>query len=156
MLMVYNGTGSMNLKTGETILDPDLLSEYVGNIEQYPLKLDLALPLFSWGVVIREQKTVHLLEHLYSDQLEHTDKFKFINPEMLQVLQDCYLNGFYLKAGDIIRVEDVSMEHLFDAAELLAPLLPTDSLFISFYHLDTPTINRYAYKNLETICRIFD
>ncbi|MEL7221068.1 MAG: hypothetical protein AAGJ93_07095, partial [Bacteroidota bacterium] len=51
-------------------------------------------------------------------------------------IEDHYLNGYYLYAGDQIRLEYVTKELLEKAGRQLQQLPHTDDRYLSFYHLD--------------------
>lgn len=156
MLMFYNMGDLTELATENSILDLATAEKYLGNFEKYSLPLDVALPLFSWGVVFRNEKAIHLLNNLRINQLNDEERFTFLSNNQVKVRKSTYLNGFYLYQNDIIRVEEVPVEEIEAAAELIAPLLSQDTICVSFYHLDTPTIQRYNYEQLENIYRMFD
>ena len=54
VLMFYNMGDLTNKKESNSILNLEVAKQYLGKLEQYPLDLDVALPLFSWGVQFRE------------------------------------------------------------------------------------------------------
>ena len=156
MLMFYNMGDVTETTTQNSILDLETAENYLINFENYPLALDVALPLFSWGVVFRNDKAIQLLNNLRTQQLSDDERFTFLSDNRVKVRKSTYLNGFYLYKNDVIRVEEVPIEEIEAAAELIAPLLKQDSLCVSFYHLDTPTIQRYKHEQLENIYRLFD
>lgn len=155
MLMFYNMTDVREEETTNSILDLEVAETYVDYIEDYPLKLDLALPIFAWGVVRRDGRTVHLINNLRAEQLKDTTRFTFLPESQIAVKKSTYLNGYYLYQQDTIRLEDVTIDRLQDAAKMLASNLKGDSLHISFYHLDTPTIQQYPHETLESVIAHF-
>src|SRR5690606_39202367 len=62
MLMFYN-MGEMSSPSEEnSILNLNTAEKYLGRLEEYPLELDLALPIFSWAVQFRNNQ----MEKLHS------------------------------------------------------------------------------------------
>ncbi|MCB0844187.1 MAG: hypothetical protein KDE26_13115 [Bacteroidetes bacterium] len=155
MLMFYNIGDVKDITTKNSILDLKLAESYLNEFESYPLKLDFALPLFSWGVVMRNDKTVQLINNLRANQLEDKQKFRFLDPKVIKVLKSTYINGFYLYKGDFIRLEDVKLTDLKESAELLAEIDQENDVTICFYHLDSPTIEKYSHEELMQICETF-
>ena len=155
MLMFYNMGEVRDPATTNSILDLGEAVPYLDEVEAYPLPLDLALPVFSWGVVLRDSQAVHLLSSLRLTQLADTSRFAPLDHGRVQVRKSTYLNGYYLYQGDIIRWEDVSTPALQETAAWLADHLPYDSLRISFYHLDSLTTQRYPHAQLETVLDYF-
>lgn len=155
MLMFYNMGDIRDIATENSILDLDIAEKYLDNFDEYPMHLDIALPIFSWGVVSRNDEVIHLLNNLRASQLNDERRFKFLNPKVVKVIKSTYINGYYLYQDDFIRLEEVSMDALTESAELLSELIEEDSLRVCFYHLDSPTIERYSYEELSSICKVF-
>jgi hypothetical protein len=155
MLMFYNISDVRDMTTQNSILDLELAESYLNEFETYPLKLDFALPLFSWGVVMRNDKTVNLINNLRANQLEDGQKFRFLDPKVVKVLKSTYINGFYLYKGDFIRLEDVDIDKLHQSAELLSELNQDKDIQICFYHLDSHTIEKYSHQDLKQIRETF-
>lgn len=155
MLMFYNMGDIRDIAEENSILNLKTAEKYLENFDEYPVHLDIALPVFSWGVVLRNDETIHLINSLRAEQLKDETRFKFLQPQVVKVIKSTYINGYYLYQDDFIRLEGVSMDALEESAEMLAELVEGDSLRVCFYHLDTPTIERYSFEDLEGICKVF-
>ena len=155
MLMFYNVGEVTNMETKNSILDLAIAKQYLGNFEKYPLQLDLALPIFSWGVLFRDGKMIKLMSGLEVTQLLDQERFIKTADNFFQIKKSTYLDGRYLYEGDEIRLESVSLEGLQETAHLLKNHLSNNDLTISFYHLDTATIKHFQYEKLKDICDIF-
>jgi len=75
MLMFYNVGEVADITTKNSILDLDIAKQYLENFEKYPLHLDLALPIFSWGVLFRDGKMIKLISGLSAEELRDTSRF---------------------------------------------------------------------------------
>lgn len=148
MLMCYNVGEVANWATENSILDLEVLPTYLQNFDRYPLHLDIALPLFQWGVVFRSNKLFKLINQLSIDDLQDKTRFQPINSTRFQVLQSTYLQGHYLYEGDQIRLEKVSIEDLKAAKALLEAQLTSSEFILSFYHLDERVLQQYSAKEL--------
>ncbi|MDX2249117.1 MAG: hypothetical protein SF052_20185 [Bacteroidia bacterium] len=155
MLMFYNMGDVRDVAEENSILNLKTAEKYLDNFDEYPVHLDIALPIFSWGVVMRKNQTIHLLNNLRAEQLLDKTKFKFLNPQVVKVIKSTYINGYYLYQDDFIRFEEVSLENLEESSEMLAELIESDSLRVCFYHLDSPTIEKYSAEELDGICKVF-
>ncbi|MEZ4777097.1 MAG: hypothetical protein R3D00_28230 [Bacteroidia bacterium] len=155
MLMFYNMGDIRDMAEENSILNLKTAEKYLENFDEYPVHLDIALPVFSWGVVMRNDETIHLINSLRAEQLKDETRFKFLQPQIVKVIKSTYINGYYLYQDDFIRLEGVSMGALEESAEMLAELIEDDSLRVCFYHLDTPTMERYTFEDLEGICKVF-
>lgn len=154
VLMFYNMGDVGNINTSNSILDLDIAKKYLYNFDQYPLSLDLALPIFSWGVVIRDGKMIKLINQLRAADINDTTRFLKIGENQYQIIKSTYLDGYYLYKDDKIRLESVSYEQLQQATQLLDEVLAIKDLNLIFYHLDHTTIKHFPHENLETLTDI--
>jgi hypothetical protein len=163
MLMFYNVDDVKDYKTKNSILDLEVAKQYFFNFENYPLELDVALPIFSWGVLYRSGGMIKLINNLRAEDMADDSFFLPIRQAGLQtdethfeVIKSTYLQGKYLYEGDNIRLETVPLETLEMSAELLKSKIKNPNVTISFYHLDTTTIKHYPYGNLERVIDAFE
>ncbi len=156
MLMCYNVGELDNWNTENSILDIKILTTYLHNFDRYPLKLDIALPLFQWGVIFRGVQLFRLVNNLSANDLKDESKFQKLNEMRFKVLQNTYLKGHYLYEGDRIRLENVTTEQLATTAQLLSKALPSSDLIITYYHLNETIRNNYSAQSLITISKFFD
>lgn len=149
-LMCYN-VGSLNsVGDSNSILDPALVEPYLTSLADYPLPLDMALPIFSWGVVRRGQGVVHLYEGLRADELADAQEAQLVSEVRFQVVESHFRGGFYLRKGDEIRVESVSVSHLEATARLLSAAR-CEPRTLLFYHLSPSNLDAYPASDLETL-----
>ena len=153
VLMFYNMGDVSDMNTSNSILDLDIAKKYLVNFEHYPLQLDLALPIFSWGVLIREEQMIKLMHNLQAKDLVDSQRFLKLKKNHYQVLKSTYLNGYYLYKDDFIRLENVPLSTLEKSVEQTRPLLSNPKLNVIFYHLDTTIIQQYPYESLEKLCQ---
>lgn len=74
LLMCYNMGSPTRIDTKNSILDIEQVKQYIQSLESYPLPLDVALPLFSWGVLFCHQDFVKLINHVRAHNLlDHQD-----------------------------------------------------------------------------------
>lgn len=138
MLMCYNLGDVRKEETQNSILAIEDLQKYVVPPVKYPLPLDIALPIFSWGVVRRNEKTVHLLNDFVINA-ENRKFFTEISANQWSCDSSHYENGVYLYKNDLLRVEKVSQETREKALLLLQPFV-NESSTLAFYHLSA--VNR--------------
>ena len=158
-LMLYNMSAVGNLTTSNSIYDADETEKYLSEKTSYPLKLDVALPLFSWGVVFKDKKFKGIINNLNTEVVRKnltffrkTDVDNFYICEMDTVFQ-----GNYFRTGDMLRIEEVNVKDLEHAAASVNALIKTDSVVtVSLYHLDPAILNRYTYEQINTIYTSFD
>ena len=159
-LMAYNMGTLDDPQTQNSILDTTILKSYLKNFENYPLKLDIALPLFSWGIVIRDGEAVKIINNLSEqDFLEIDNSRKKEGFELyenkVRILKNLYFESYYLYKDDEIRLENTPLSILKPTADLLAQHLNNQQLTVSFFHLDSRIIQRYHYEDLQDIINRF-
>ena len=126
VLMVYNMGNLEDTSTKNSILDVSILKTYITNLKKYPIKLDIALPIFSWGVVTRDGEVVKLINNLDDKQILATPLlqrspfgrkessgqyeliFKKLSNNHFEILKNTYLKGYYLYKDDQIRIENTA------------------------------------------------
>jgi hypothetical protein len=145
-LMYYNMSDIRDIEIDNYILDLDTARKYHHNFEQYPLPLDLALPLYSQGRVIRYGKLVSLID---PDELQ-ADAVRDIGDgsmRSLEVTRGHYADGRFIYEGDRVQIDRVSIEVLQEAARGLAPLMqPAEVIFY-----DQQSSLHYDPESLKTV-----
>jgi hypothetical protein len=159
-LMAYNMGNLDDTQTGNSILDTTILKSYLKNFENYPLKLDIALPLFSWGIVIRDGEAVKIINNLSDQDFGQVKDLKQgvdvdFQENRVHILKNLYLKGYYLYKDDEIRLENTPLSILQPTADLLAQHLNNEQVTVSFFHLDSAIIQRYHYEDLQDIIHRF-
>lgn len=155
LLMFYNMGEVREMKTINSILDLAIAKKYTTYLDQYPLPLDLGLPLFQWGVLFRKGKMIQLLNQLQKTELADTTRFALHAPIQWTVLKDTYLNGLFLYEGDFIRLERVTKNELLAAAKLLQPHFSGKEFDLLFYHLEESVLTNFSVGDLEEISKQF-
>jgi hypothetical protein len=155
MLMFYNMGAISQLRTKNSIFDPQTAKEYLYNFDEYPLSLDVALPLFSWGVLIRQNKAIALVNELTREELKKNHYFQAVQRNIFKVVGRTVLRNQVFVKGDIIRVEEITPALCLEAAELIEPYLKNDTLSVALYHLNELTLKKYDQPTLEKIYRVF-
>ena len=160
MLMFYNMGDLEDWEEPNSILNIEKATPYLlGGI--YPIPLDVALPIFQWGILFREGKMIKLINGLNEKRLSDTDFYRALPPvnslygtSRYQLKKSTYLDGYYLYEGDEIRLESIRDENLWEASHLLQKVINSDTTWLSFYHLDTPLLEAYDYNVFEKCVEI--
>ncbi|MCU0390693.1 MAG: hypothetical protein MUE81_06210 [Thermoflexibacter sp.] len=154
MLMFYNLTSLQNPNVTNSILDISEAKKYL-TPQKYPLKLDFALPIFSWGLIFRGGQYVDIYRTLDSKQASKLKFLKKTGENQFVSLADTVHEKFYLREGDNIRIEEVSENQLVESVKLLRNIANQNSITVTFFHLDRPLINKYGYETFEKIYKSF-
>lgn len=132
VLMCYNMGEIQNPQEENSILHFETLKSYAASASQYPLPLDVALPIFEWTVVFRNNKFAFILNttEVYKDQqlARASDKNEYT------CIKSCRFGDKVLLKGDILRREVITDDNLEKAIHFLDTKISSYSLI--FYHLD--------------------
>ena len=152
MLMAYNMVDWKQPHTRNSILDLAELRRYTPYLPGYSLPLDIALPLFRWTVVFRQNRVMALLNNVDRNRLltmpvfvAQSDSMRFV------VARDTTALGLSLHQGDLLRTEACSVPDLLAAKGLLLAQLPDQKRTFTLYHLDSATLHAYPTANLKKL-----
>jgi hypothetical protein len=155
MLMFYN-MGNLSGSSGEnSIFNSRDASKYVASIKKYPLPIDVALPVFSWAVQLRQGKAVALINHATRNEFLAYDWLFEVKPLIFEVTEARFHQGRYFKAGDQVRVETVSPQLALEAAQLLSKNVKNESRRVAIFRLDSLTLQSYENEDFSAIFDCF-
>ena len=149
LLMCYNMGNLKDPATKNSILETEELKKYTGNLSRYPLPLDIALPLFDWKVLYRNNLYTGLIQHLPGTAFNHTFSKKTGNRYV--IIKDTLLEGYDLRKGDMIRDEQSHITEILAAAKAISGQLKNTQTRVSLYHLDSLILSKYTTHELESI-----
>jgi len=142
-LMCYSTSSPLENSDKNSILDVNILKNYLSKLEDYPLKqIEVALPIYSWGIV-----TNHLEKHKLINALSQKDlnnpNFKKLSENEVEVLKDGFYFGNYLNKGFTIKIEDISDEQLKDVIDFLDKKIPHYNII--YYQLDSKFVDHQKF-----------
>ncbi|SEV85161.1 hypothetical protein SAMN05421765_0735 [Kaistella antarctica] len=141
-LMCYSTSSPLENSTKNSILDFPTLKAYLKNIDLYPLEIEIALPIYSWGIVTNHLGKHKLINALSVEDLKNVN-FKKISDTEVEVIKDGFYFGNYLNKGFNLKVEEISEDRLNQVKKYLNKKLPGYS--IVYYHLDSRFLNHHSY-----------
>ncbi|MCD0469254.1 hypothetical protein [Flavobacterium sp. JAS] len=148
LLMCYNLAKPDDFMTKNSIGTSEELAQYITH-DQYKLKLDIALPLYSWAVVFRGDKFKGILSDY--DQIRNDSiKLKKISDTKYVLQDDILIGQTYLRNGDEIRIEKISEEELDKMISIVKSKIPIDNQTkVTFFSFDKKYINDYGTQNIS-------
>jgi hypothetical protein len=155
MLMVYNFQNPSDFNEHNSIFETEEAHKYLDGQKDYPLPLDVALPLFRWGIGYRANKFNVMLNGFNSKE---ADSLKFLkkNGRFYDVIVDTVFEGKYLRFGDKIKIEEINDEALLACANVAAPFVrATDTVHIAYFHYDTALISSLKPITYEQVYKTF-
>jgi hypothetical protein len=154
LLMCYNMGNLKSPSAKNSIIETEEMKKYLSSLQNYPLPLDIALPLFSWHVIFSNHTYKGISSNFDIDQLssvlQQTSNY-------YTFLKDTVVNEISFAKGDIVRKEESSKEELTKAINYLQQQLsPANRNFtVSFYHLDELILNKHPQHELEIFYNSF-
>ncbi|KFE98745.1 hypothetical protein IX39_15120 [Chryseobacterium formosense] len=134
-LMCYSTSSPLENSDKNSILDLNILKSYLSKLEGYPIKkIEVALPIYSWGIVTNHLGKHKLINALSTKDLNNRD-FKKISDNEVEILKDGFYFGNFLNKGFKIKVEEISEEQLENAIQFLDKKI--DTYNIIYYQLDS-------------------
>jgi hypothetical protein len=143
LLMCYNMGNLRHPQTKNSIIEEAELKKYTGNLDSYPLPLDVAFPIFDWYLLFEENQYKGLL-HDFSPGEEEAEK------ERIVFTKDTVINGYSFKAGQWLRHEKSDADVVKKCAELVSKKLKAQKLTVILYHLDQRNLTKYSLHELES------
>ncbi|WP_027381293.1 hypothetical protein [Chryseobacterium daeguense] len=134
-LMCYSTSSPLENSDKNSILDVNILKTYLSKIDEYPLKkIEVALPIYSWGIVTNYLGKHKLINALSKKDLENP-AFKKISETEIEIQKDGFYFGNYMNKGFKIKVEEISDDQLKDVVSFLDKKIPSFSII--YYQLDS-------------------
>ncbi|MBR5984287.1 MAG: hypothetical protein IK025_11295 [Bacteroidales bacterium] len=154
VLMCYNTGDIRNWETNNSILDTKDVEPYLGKLGKYKLPLSVAFPCFSWDVTFSDsydnegEKYMRGIEYDKYD-LSDTERFKKLsaNKYEINIDEDDYWTPKY------VRHEEVSLDEILDAKNMILKNLPSSPTQIVMYHLDSVNLSKLSDDDVEKIYR---
>lgn len=133
-LMCYSTSSPLENSDKNSILDVVTLKNYLSKLEDYPIKkIEVALPVYSWGIVTNHLGKHRLINALSQKDLENPH-FKKISDHEVEIMKDGFYFRNYLNKGFKIKIEEISEEQLQEAIHFLEKKIP--DFTIIYYQLD--------------------
>ncbi|MFW2566459.1 hypothetical protein ACN5O4_07725 [Aliarcobacter butzleri] len=144
VLMYYNMSNIGDFNTKNSILDNEIAKKYHYNFDAYPLKLKLALPLYSQAIQFREEKAISLFEGV--EEKDFNNDFEKLENNKYKVLNSHYFKGRYIYKDDIFRLENSNEQDIKIALKDFLDLSKNRYDEVIFYTLKYK--NKYDLNNL--------
>ncbi len=153
-LMCYNTGNLHDLSTQNSILDTETVDAYLVSKQPYPIALNYAVPIFSWGVLIRSGRVMNLLSDMHAHDVSSANFQELKDkPQHFRVLKSHYFKGVYLYKNDLIRYEAIDNETLHRLAALLRQGIKGQPREWIFYHLNHADLEKFSVESLRKIAQ---
>ncbi|UZT96758.1 hypothetical protein ODZ84_16240 [Chryseobacterium fluminis] len=134
-LMCYSTSSPLENSDKNSILDVRILKNYLSQADDYPIKkIEVALPIYSWGIVTNHLEKHKLINALSDKDLDNPD-FRRISANEAEVMKDGFYFGHYLNKGFRIKTEEISDQKLREVVDFLEEKIPQFNII--YYQLDS-------------------
>ncbi len=166
----YRGTGAPNVDRGvlmyynmgriapdslNSIYDRAIAKRYLGSLKNYPLPLDIALPIYSWGIQIRNNRVIALINKADAPTFTSDSHFTEIQKPFFEVKENVIKMGYYFQKGDKIKIESISSTEVIEMASDLSENIGKPPGEVIFYDLDDFNLKNHEKTFFKEISSIF-
>lgn len=138
-LMCYSTSSPLEDSDKNSILDVVILENYLADIHKYPIRnIDVALPIYSWGIITNHLGKHKLINGLSSQDLKN-ENFQKTSENQATVMKDGFYFGYFLNKGFQIKIEEISDEQLNQVLMFLNKKMTNFNVI--YYQLDEKFIN---------------
>lgn len=142
-LMCYSTSSPLENSNKNSILDISLLKNYLADLQNYPIeKIDVALPIYSWGIITNHVGKHKLINGLSTKDLNNPN-FKKIKENEAEILQDGFYFGYFLNKGFHIKIEEISDDQLEETLSFLQKKI--SDFKIIYYQLDQSFVENHNF-----------
>lgn len=142
ILMFYN-MGNIDAGTGNSIYDRTIAHRYTPSLRSYPLPLDVALPIFSWGLQVRDGRVIQLLDKMHAGQFDRDTNFSKLSSNRYTANHPCFKSGYYFEGNDTIKVEAPTASDLLDMVDDVNRHSNQKIRDLIFFDLDSQNLMQY-------------
>jgi len=153
-LMCYNLIKPLSEKSKNSILDTNELEKYLKNKKAYPLHTSIALPIFGWTQLYKNNRFAGLIDINEESVAQFAKKTE---PMWYEITKDTVINyDTYFRKGDQVKCETVSMNDLNKAADLLKKHLNIKGkVTVTLFDLNSETFINRKDEELEALYNRF-
>ncbi len=143
LLMCYNMGNLRYPQTKNSIIEESEFKKYIGHIENYPLALDVALPIFDWYILFDGNNYKGLVRDFSPGRT-------WAKKDRIEFASDTLISGYAFRKGQWLRHERSDAETIRNCAALLGKKIKANELTVILYHLDEDNLTNYTLHELES------
>lgn len=156
LLMVYNMDDLTDYAVENSILTLETTKDYLETVDDYPLSLDIALPIYSWTLLFKADGFSGILRNIQEKDLQNNPLFTKKEKNRYLITRDTIFKGYPLQNGQYLRHEKADFKSVDQVARYLSDKITADSLNILLYQSDSLNFQEFTYENMETIFTDFE
>jgi hypothetical protein len=155
MLMAYNVADWKRADTHNSIWDAAVADRYLPFLSNYPLPLDVVLPIFRWTIAYRNGRFLKILNNMDSEGLKNSAFLESVPSDSTRFVarQDTAAMGMMIRRGDVFRAEAVTVHELTKAQHDILSRIQNRAVTFGLYHLDSTNLAQYSHETLQSLYR---
>lgn len=154
VLMYYN-MGTIAPDSLNSIYDRNIAKRYLSSLKNYPLPINIALPIYSWGIHIRYGKIIGLRNKINVNSLKRSSSFVLTKNNSFICKSTVFKDGVFYKENDQVKLETISQNDLLEMANDLEENTTQNPKEIIFYDLDEFNIENYEKDIFKKVIDCF-
>ncbi len=147
-LMYYN-MGRIATDSLNSIYDRNIAKKYIGALDDYPLRLNYALPIYAWAIQIRNNQVVRLISRIREKDVEQVQGIRKVGVNRFVVEQTDRYFGQLFEKGDEIKVETTTNDQLKEMLQDLYKTTKKRPQEIILYDLNSKNIIVYDKETFK-------
>jgi len=117
MLKCYNTGNIRDYNLKNSIFDFKESEKYIEIIKNFPIPVDLSIPVFSRAIVFKIQKFKMLIDNITEEEIKSSNKFEILQSHYFKAKENLELKGCLIQKDEIIRAEATDFSQLLKFAE---------------------------------------
>ena len=149
VIMIYNLESPVDTNTENSIFTYKNAMKYLKKLKEYPIRLDIGLPAFSWGVHYHHGKIKNLISDFDPKKINSENMYEKNNGYFKSKKAHFY-NTYRISKRDEIRYEYPKIFEIKEIINFLSRNLNQDSTEIIFFSLNSNFLinNANKYENI--------
>ena len=153
-LMCYNMGDIMDVKEKNSIINLDILKQYLKSEVKYPGQINIALPIYKWGLIYRLNELAFIINNIDEEKILNYSWNKK-NIDIYESNDNFYYENHYIYKDDILKIERSNIEEINNCL-LYINEEGIDFSELIFYHLSHNQIEEYTNEFFENIHNIIN
>ena len=144
----------MDVKEKNSIINLDILKQYLKSEVKYPGQINIALPIYKWGLIYRLNELAFIINNIDEEKILNYSWNKK-NIDIYESNDNFYYENHYIYKDDILKIERSNIEEINNCL-LYINEEGIDFSELIFYHLSHNQIEEYTNEFFENIHNIIN
>ncbi len=149
VLMCYNMGDITDVNEENSILSLNILKQYVKKEFNYPVDIDIALPIYKWGLIYRLNELAFIINNIDEENIFNF-KWKKMKKNFFKSYDNFYFENHYVYLDDILRIERSNHNEISKSISYIKKE-GIDFNELILYHLSQNQIEEYTNEFFENL-----